>query len=115
MPFRFHTHVIENKNIRADITRMRVDLTRMHVAGAVDLRFMCFCAYVLMCLCPFLITPRYPIPGTEFLRIDFHRTNYGNHEPLPCCCALSFPTLNITERFYSPHQLIFVTRLSRSH
>jgi hypothetical protein len=29
-----------------------------------------------------LITPRYPTPGTEFLRIDFHRTNYGIHEPM---------------------------------
>jgi hypothetical protein len=28
-----------------------------------------------------LITPRYPTRGTEFLRIDFHRTNYGIHEP----------------------------------
>jgi hypothetical protein len=27
-----------------------------------------------------LITPRYPTRGTEFLRIDFHRTNYGIHE-----------------------------------
>jgi hypothetical protein len=26
-----------------------------------------------------LITPRYPHRGTEFLRIDFHRTNYGIH------------------------------------
>jgi hypothetical protein len=29
-----------------------------------------------------LITPRYPTRGTEFLRIDFHRTNYGFHEPV---------------------------------
>jgi hypothetical protein len=29
-----------------------------------------------------LITSRYPIRGTEFLRIDFHRTNYGLHEPM---------------------------------
>jgi hypothetical protein len=29
-----------------------------------------------------LITPRYPIRSTEFLRIDFHRTNYGLHEPM---------------------------------
>jgi hypothetical protein len=29
-----------------------------------------------------LITPRYPTRGTEFLRIDFHRTNYGLHEPM---------------------------------
>jgi hypothetical protein len=29
-----------------------------------------------------LITPRYPTRGTEFLRIDFHRTNYGPHEPM---------------------------------
>jgi hypothetical protein len=27
-------------------------------------------------------TPRYPTCGTEFLRIDFHRTNYGIHEPM---------------------------------
>jgi hypothetical protein len=29
-----------------------------------------------------LITPRYPTRGIEFLRIDFHRTNYGIHEPM---------------------------------
>jgi hypothetical protein len=29
-----------------------------------------------------LIAPRYSTRGTEFLRIDFHRTNYGVHEPL---------------------------------
>jgi hypothetical protein len=29
-----------------------------------------------------LITPRYPTRGTEFLRIDFHRTKYGIHEPM---------------------------------
>jgi hypothetical protein len=29
-----------------------------------------------------LITLRYPTRGTEFLRIDFHRTNYGLHEPM---------------------------------
>jgi hypothetical protein len=29
-----------------------------------------------------LITARYPTGGTEFLRIDFHRTNYGLHEPI---------------------------------
>jgi hypothetical protein len=30
-----------------------------------------------------LITPRYSTRGTEFLRIDFHRTNYyGLHEPM---------------------------------
>jgi hypothetical protein len=26
-----------------------------------------------------LITPRYPTRATEFLRIDFHQTNYGIH------------------------------------
>jgi hypothetical protein len=29
-----------------------------------------------------LITPLYATRGTEFLRIDFHRTNYGLHEPM---------------------------------
>jgi hypothetical protein len=29
-----------------------------------------------------LITPRYPTRGTEFLRIDSHRTNYGIHKPM---------------------------------
>jgi hypothetical protein len=29
-----------------------------------------------------LITPRYPTLGTEFLRIDFYRTNYRIHEPM---------------------------------
>jgi hypothetical protein len=29
-----------------------------------------------------LITPRYPTRGAEFLRIDFHRTNYGMYEPM---------------------------------
>jgi hypothetical protein len=29
-----------------------------------------------------LITPQYPTHGTEFQRIDFHRTNYGLHEPM---------------------------------
>jgi hypothetical protein len=29
-----------------------------------------------------LITSRYPTCGTEFLRIDFHRTNYEIHEPM---------------------------------
>jgi hypothetical protein len=29
-----------------------------------------------------LIAPRYPTSGTEFLRIDFHRTKYGIHEPM---------------------------------
>jgi hypothetical protein len=29
-----------------------------------------------------LITPHYPTRGAEFLRIDFHRTNYGIHEPM---------------------------------
>jgi hypothetical protein len=29
-----------------------------------------------------LFTPRYPTPVTEFLRIDFHRTNYGLHAPM---------------------------------
>jgi hypothetical protein len=93
-------------------------------------------------------------------RIDFHRTNYGIHDPmsnamrqfneviglfdfgltrdqlessktdfvglsissslfrehcaLPCYCALSFSTVNVLSGiFYSPHQLIFVTKLSR--
>jgi hypothetical protein len=108
-----------------------------------------------------LITPPYLTRGTELLRIDFHRTNYGLHETivgcdatvswghwsfwfrsdpesvfespeadfaglfnsspiirehctLPYYCALSFSTVNmLSERFYSPHQLIFVKRLSR--
>jgi hypothetical protein len=29
-----------------------------------------------------LITPRYPTRGTEFLCIDFHRTNNGLHESI---------------------------------
>jgi hypothetical protein len=29
-----------------------------------------------------LITPRYPTRSVEFLRIDFHQTNYGIHEPM---------------------------------
>jgi hypothetical protein len=29
-----------------------------------------------------LFAPRYPTRGTELLRIDFHRTNYGLHEPM---------------------------------
>jgi hypothetical protein len=29
-----------------------------------------------------LNTPRYRTRGSEFLRIDFHRTNYGVHEPM---------------------------------
>jgi hypothetical protein len=29
-----------------------------------------------------LITPQYPTRGTEFLRIDFHRTNNEIHEPM---------------------------------
>jgi hypothetical protein len=29
-----------------------------------------------------LITPRYPTRGAKFLRIDFHRTNYGLYEPM---------------------------------
>jgi hypothetical protein len=29
-----------------------------------------------------LIAPRYSTRGTEFLRIDFHRTNYGVHEQM---------------------------------
>jgi hypothetical protein len=29
-----------------------------------------------------VITPRYPTRGTDFLRIDFHRTNYENQEPM---------------------------------
>jgi hypothetical protein len=29
-----------------------------------------------------LIAPRYSTRGTEFLRIDFLRTNYGVHEPM---------------------------------
>jgi hypothetical protein len=29
-----------------------------------------------------LIAPRYPTRGTEFLRIDFHQTNYGIYEPM---------------------------------
>jgi predicted DNA-binding ribbon-helix-helix protein len=29
-----------------------------------------------------LITPRYPTRGAEFLRINFHPTKYGLHEPM---------------------------------
>jgi hypothetical protein len=29
-----------------------------------------------------LNTPRYRTRGSEFLRIGFHRTNYGVHEPM---------------------------------
>jgi hypothetical protein len=29
-----------------------------------------------------LIAPRYQTRGTEFLRINFHRTNYGIHETM---------------------------------
>jgi hypothetical protein len=29
-----------------------------------------------------LITPRYLNRGTEFLRINLYRTNYGTHEPM---------------------------------
>jgi hypothetical protein len=29
-----------------------------------------------------LITPQYPTRGAEFLRIDFHRTNYEIHKPM---------------------------------
>jgi hypothetical protein len=29
-----------------------------------------------------LNTPRYQTQGSEFLRIGFHRTNYGAHEPM---------------------------------
>jgi hypothetical protein len=30
----------------------------------------------------YLNTPRYHTRGSEFLRIGFHRTNYGVHEPM---------------------------------
>jgi hypothetical protein len=36
-----------------------------------------------------LITPRYPTCSTEFLRIDFHRTNYGIHEPMSSACQFN--------------------------
>jgi hypothetical protein len=36
----------------------------------------------LLSVLDFIITLRYPSRGTEFLRIDFHRTNYGFHEPM---------------------------------
>jgi hypothetical protein len=29
-----------------------------------------------------MIAPRYANRSTDFLRIDFHRTNYGVHEPM---------------------------------
>jgi hypothetical protein len=29
-----------------------------------------------------LIAPRYPTHGTEFLRIEFHPTNYGSHDSM---------------------------------
>jgi predicted DNA-binding ribbon-helix-helix protein len=29
-----------------------------------------------------LITPRYLTRGREFLRVDYHRMNYGIHEPM---------------------------------
>jgi hypothetical protein len=39
---------------------------------------------------------------------------FRGHWALPCCCALSFSTVNmLSRRFYSPHQLICVTRHSR--
>jgi hypothetical protein len=36
----------------------------------------------LLSVLDLIITLRYPTRGTELLRIDFHRTNYGIHEPM---------------------------------
>jgi hypothetical protein len=39
---------------------------------------------------------------------------FREHCALPCCCALSFLTVNmLSGPLYSPHELICVTRLSR--
>jgi hypothetical protein len=102
-----------------------------------------------------LITSRYPTHGTEFLRIDFHRTNYGLFGPMSGAMRefneaiglfdfgltddqflnrlrltlQTYPTLHrfsesivhchatvhypFQRSICSPHQLIFLTRLSR--
>jgi hypothetical protein len=50
----------------------------------------------------------------DFVGISNSSPIFREHCALPCCCALSFSTVNmLSGRFYSPHHLIFVTRLSR--
>jgi hypothetical protein len=73
---------LHNKNVRVvSISHAYIELTRIHVAGAVRSKVYVFYSPSLLSVLD-LISPRYPSPGTEFLPIDFHRTNYGNHEPI---------------------------------
>jgi hypothetical protein len=60
-----------------------------------------------------LITPRYPTRGTEFLRIDFHRTNIRFSESIVHCHAAVHYPHEFSHENELMHQLIFVTKLNR--
>jgi hypothetical protein len=52
--------------------------------------------------------------STDFVGVSISSSLFREHCALPCYCALSFSTVNeLSGIFYSPHQLIFVTKLSR--
>jgi hypothetical protein len=57
-----------------------------------------------------LITPRYPTRGTEFLRIDFHRTNYGIQEPLSSAMRQFNEVVGLFD--FSLHRDQFLNRLT---
>jgi hypothetical protein len=50
-----------------------------------------------------LFAPRYPTRGSEFLRIDFHQTNYGIHEPMSS--AMMVNTLLVQSIFFFTKQM----------
>jgi hypothetical protein len=53
-----------------------------------------------------LIAPRYPNRGTEFLRIDFHRTNYENHEPMSIAMRQFNEVIGLTDFGLTRDQLL---------
>jgi hypothetical protein len=59
-----------------------------------------------------LITPRYPTRSTEFLRIDFHRTNYGLHEPMRDAMRQFNDVFGLIDFGLTPDQFLNRLRLS---
>jgi hypothetical protein len=53
-----------------------------------------------------LNTPRYRTRGSEFLRIGFHRTNYGVHEPMSAAMRESNEVIGLFDFVLTRNQFV---------
>jgi hypothetical protein len=60
-----------------------------------------------------LNTPRYRTRGSEFLRIGFHRTNYGVHEPMSAAMREFNEVIGLFDFILTRNKFVNRLRLTR--